>query len=144
MPRISPWIERLEKTLERKLERKLARYKLKIKGKIPVILVALYFYGVFVNSIRLGIAQTFPKPGAPPVESIWVWNPVLSYAALFTPQGLGITLFFVIMTCLFTKKGYKWLSGQKYDSDPRGFDILKDGTYGTGGWMKPMQMEKLL
>ena len=33
-----------------------------------------------------------------------------------------------------TKKGYIWFSGYKYTHDPRGFDILPDGTHGTSGF----------
>ncbi|GHU79657.1 hypothetical protein FACS1894191_2960 [Clostridia bacterium] len=137
MPRISPWIEKWEN----KLSKRMQKYRKKIKGKIPFIFIGLYFYGVFVNSVRLGIASTFPKPGAAPVTSIWVWNPVLSYAALFTPQGLGVTFFIIIMFCLLTKKGYNLLSGYKFERDSRGFDILPDGTHGTSGWMRPKEMD---
>jgi len=107
-------------------------------------MIGLYFYGVLVNSIRLGIAQTFPDPGAPPINSIWEWNPVLSLAAIFTPTGIMVTLFFVLMTCLITKRGYTWFSGYKFERDPRGFDILPDGTHGTSGWMREKQMDLLL
>lgn len=140
MPRISPWIEKWEN----KLAKKLRKHKKKIKGNLPFIIIGLYFYGVFVNSVRLGIASTFPKPGTEPVETIWVWNPVLSFAAIFSPQGIAITLFCVLMVCLITKKGYNLLSGYKFVRDPRGFDILPDGTYGTGGWMSEKQMDAVL
>ncbi len=140
MPRISPLIEKWEN----KLSAKFRKHSNKLKTVWPLILIALYFYGVIINSVKLGIASTFPKQGAPPIESIWVWNPVLSLAAIFTPHGIGITLFLVLMMCLFTKKGYSILSGYRFERDPRGFDILPDGTHGTGGWMKSTQMDVIL
>jgi len=140
MPRISPLIEKWEN----KLSTKFRKHQRKLKNIWPFLLIGLYFYGVFINSIRLGTAKTFADPSAPPIESIWEWNPVLSIAAIFTPTGIGVTLFLVLMTCLITKKGYNWFSGYKFERDPRGFDILPDGTHGTGGWIKEKQMELIL
>ena len=107
-------------------------------------MLGLYFYGMLINSIILGVATTFPKQGAPPVQSIWVWNPFRNLLAIFTPTGLGVTFFCVLMICLITKKGYSWFSGYKFERDPRGFDILPDGTHGTAGWMKCTDMRKIL
>jgi len=140
MPRISPFVEKWEN----RLSSKFGKYKKKLKSIWPFLLIGLYFYGVFINSIRLGTAKTFADPSEPPIGSIWEWNPVLSLAAIFTPTGLGVTFFLVLMTCLITKKGYRWFSGYKFERDPRGFDILPDGTHGTSGWMKEKQMENIL
>jgi len=140
MPRISPFVEKWEN----RLSSKFGKYKKKLKSIWPFLLIGLYFYGVFINSIRLGTAKTFADPSAPPIGSIWEWNPVLSLAAIFTPTGLGVTFFLVLMTCLITKKGYSWFSGYKFERDPRGFDILPDGTHGTSGWMKEKMMDTIL
>lgn len=146
MPRISPWIEKWENRAEAacRLSPKFRKYKKKLKTMWPFLLIGLYFYGVFVNSIRLGTAKTFADPDAPPIDSVWEWNPVLSLAAIFTPTGLGVTFFLVIITCLITKRGYNLFSGYKFDRDPRGFDILPDGTHGASGWMKEKQMDLIL
>ena len=45
--------------------------------------------------------------------------------------GLGVTAVILLLVCLITKKGYSWFSGYKFTRDPRGFDILPDGTHGT-------------
>ena len=136
MPRISPLIEKWEN----KLASKFRKHKKKIQGIWPFLLIGIYFYGVFVNSVRLGIASTFGEHS----DSIWQWNPVLSIAAIFTPTGLGVTFFMVLMTCLITKKGYNWFSGYKFVRDPRGFDILPDATHGSSGWMNEKQMDVVL
>ncbi|MCL1792189.1 MAG: type IV secretory system conjugative DNA transfer family protein [Peptococcaceae bacterium] len=118
---------------------------MKVRGKtgkyIGLGLLILYFYGMFVNSIRRGTLFTFNPTGEDPAESIWEFNPVLNWAGIFTPTGLAVTAIILIFIILFTKKGYHWLSDYRFDKDKRGFDILPDGTHGTSGWMKPDEME---
>jgi type IV secretion system protein VirD4 len=92
---------------------------------------------MIINSIARGIRSTF---GASE-ESIWEFNPVLNWAALFTPAGLAVTAVSVVFAVLFTKKGYHWLSGYRFEKDKRGFDILPDGTHGTSGWMRREELE---
>lgn len=100
---------------------------------------------MLINSVRLGIDSTFHSPGTAEVKSIWVMNPFKNLLAVFTPTGLGVTFFCIIMVCLITKKGYNWLSGYKFERDPRGFDIVAEGTHGTGGWWtKRAEIEKLI
>ena len=96
---------------------------------------------MFVNSIRLGIGSTF---GEMQVDSLFEWNPFKNIAALFTPVGLGVTFFCVLMALLISKKGYYLLSGYKITKDKRGFDIVPDGTHGTSGFMQKKDMEKVL
>ena len=48
------------------------------------------------------------------------------------------------MFCLVTKRGYLWFSGYKYTRDPRGFDILPDGTHGSSGFLTKREMEAFL
>lgn len=98
---------------------------------------------MFINSIDRGIHSTFSAPDAEPVKSIWEFNPILNWAAIFTPTGLAVTAISVIFFLLFAKKGYRWLSGYRFTKDKRGFDILPDGTHGTSGWMKTEEMEKV-
>ncbi len=102
-------------------------------------LVFLYFYGMLINSIARGISSTFGTSE----ESLWEFNPVLNWAALFTPTGLAVSAISVVFIILFSKKGYHWLSGYRFDKDKRGFDILPDGTHGTSGWMKRDELESV-
>lgn len=144
MLRISPTIAKLEERVNRKLDRLKDKGGKKLKRYALLIAVGWYVYGMLINSIILGTASTFPKPGAEPVETIWIWNPIRNLLAIFTPAGIGVTFFCVLMICLITKKGYNWFSGYKFERDRRGFDILPDGTHGTGGWMKRAEMGQIL
>ena len=165
MPRLSKLIERLEDRIEKKcaglpqhlkeiygrwfasLQKRAgsryARHKKKLPFYIPAGLVLWYFYGMFLNSIRLGTAQTFQTSGEE-IESIWVFNPFRNWFALFTPHGLLFTAVIVLLICLITKKGYIWFSGYKFTRDPRGFDILPDGTHGTSGFLTEKEMQAFL
>ena len=165
MPRLSKLIERLEDRIEKKcaglpqhlkeiygrwfasLQKRAgsryARHKKKLPFYIPAGLVLWYFYGMFLNSIRLGAAQTFQTSGEE-IESIWVFNPFRNWFALFTPHGLLFTAVIVLLICLITKKGYIWFSGYKFTRDPRGFDILPDGTHGTSGFLTEKEMQAFL
>lgn len=98
---------------------------------------------MFVNSLRLGIARTFNSTGEE-IGSIWALNPFKNLFAIFTPFGLVTTLVAVLLTCLITKKGYIWFSGYKYIRDPRGFDILPDGTHGSSGFLKESELGAFL
>ena len=141
MLRLSPLIEKLENRFDRKFGRWMARKGKRLKAYIPLFFVGWYFYGMFINSIQLGIASTFHPPDAPEIETIWIANPVRNFLAVFTSTGLAVTFFCVLMICLITKKGYNWFSGYKFKRDPRGFDILPDATHGTSGWMDRKEME---
>ncbi len=100
---------------------------------------------MLINSVRLGTSSTFHAPGTPEVKSIWVLNPIKNLLAVFTPTGLGVTFFCLIMFCLISKKGYHWLSGYRFKRDPRGFDIVADGTHGTSSWWsKRGEIEKVM
>ena len=125
-------------------ERMIGQWKHKHGGKAGRYLlmggVGLYLYAVIVNSIRLGIEQTF---GTQPVDSIFVWNPLKSLGALFTPIGLGVSLFVAVAYLSFTKKGHNWLTRGKLIHDPRGFTALKEGTHGTSGWMEHKDFHKV-
>lgn len=134
MPRLSKLVEKLENRAERKLGKWFSKNKKKLPVYIPLALTLWYAYGLFLNSMRLGIASTFNQSGEA-IESIWVWNPFKNWIAVFTPFGLGATAVIVLLVCLITKKGYTKFSGYKFTRDKRGFDILPDGTHGTSGFM---------
>ena len=147
MYRLSEKLAHLENRISARWGKKLDRFLERRKGKwklyVPLALFCWYFYGMLINSVRLGIESTF---GGDPtsVTTIWVVNPYSNWLAVFTPTGLGVTGFCVLMFCLITKKGYLWFSGYKYIHDQRGFDILPDGTHGTSGFMSRKEQEKVL
>ena len=143
MFRLSTHIAKLEDRWGKKLERHLEKYKGKWKLYLPLGLSAWYFYGMFINSIRLGNRAVFGPPDAP-VTSIWVVNPFWNLLAVFTPTGLMVTLVGALLICLITKKGYIWFSGYKYIHDKRGFDILPDGTHGTSGLMSKKEQQRIV
>lgn len=142
MPRLSKLLEKLEDCAEAKLKSWVGRHKDQFPVTIPLALLVWYFYGMLVNSLRLGIGSTFGEPGA--VKSIWVFNPFKNWFVIFTPFGLATTGFLLLMGCLSSKKGYKWFSGHKYTRDPRGFDILPDGTHGTSGFLTEKELREKL
>ena len=129
MPRLSKLLEKLEDRLESKLGAWYERHKGKMPVYVPTGIILLYFYGMFLNSIRFGIDQTFHDPEGK-IQSIWVFNPLKNIFAILTPTGLATTAVMVLLFCLATKKGYLWFSGYKFKRDPRGFDILPHGTSG--------------
>ena len=51
------------------------RHKKKLPVYIPMTLLAWYFCGMFLNSLRLGTAATFHTTGEE-IESIWVFSPL--------------------------------------------------------------------
>ena len=144
MPRLSKLIEKLEDYLEPKIGPWYERHKKKLPLYIAVGLIIWYFYGMVLNSIRLGTAATFHKAGEEVVESIWVFNPFRNWFVLFTPFGLGATAVIALLVCLFTGTGYKWFSGYKATRDSRGFDILPDGTHGSSGFLTRKEMGEFL
>ncbi|MCL1835853.1 MAG: type IV secretory system conjugative DNA transfer family protein, partial [Oscillospiraceae bacterium] len=143
MAKLSERIAKLEAKAGGKIGRLLSRHKGKIKKYAPLGIVAWYFYGMLINSIRLGIRSTF-GPAGEEIGSVWVANPFRNFIAVFTPQGLVITAAGILLFCLITKKGYIFFSGYKYTKDPRGFDILPDGTHGSSGFMAPKEMKAVL
>ena len=144
MSRLSKKIEEIEIIFEKKSLKKLKKVGEKLKKYWLYLLIGAYFYGMFINSITLGIDKTFPKEGQAEIESIWIFNPISNLEALFTPCGFGVTFVCILMTILITKKGFSWFSGYKFTRDPRGFDILPDGTHGTSGWIDDKSMAQVM
>jgi len=136
-------VEKLEDLVEKKCGPWYERHKTKFPLYIPMGLVAWYFYGMLLNSLKLGRQATFHLPGQE-VPSIWVVNPFKNWFMVFTPFGLGVTAVVVLLVCLITKKGYIWFSGYKYTHDPRGFDILPDATHGSSGFLTKKEMGEFL
>ena len=141
MPRPSALIAKLEDWAADKLGDRVTRILKKIKKYIPFIIVGWYFYGMLINSIRLGIDSVF---GDEAVNEIWVADPFRNLIAIFTPTGLGVIAISVLLFCLITKKGYIWFSGYKFTRDSRGFDILPDATHGSSGFMAQKEMKEII
>ena len=144
MRRPSKLLEELEDKLAQTCGPWVDRNKKKFPVYIPLALTAWYFYGMLLNSLKLGKAVTFCPPGETPPESIWVLNPLKNWFVLLTPFGLGVTAVIVLLICLILKKGYIWFSGYKYTHDPRGFDILPDATHGSSGFLTKKEMAEFL
>ena len=142
MFRLSKLLEKLEDKSEARFKSWFARNKAKLPMRIPAVIVGWYLDGMFLNSLRLGIASTFHS--GEEIKSIWVLNPFKNWGAVFTGFGIVTTLVIVLIICLITKKGYIWFSGYKYTHDPRGFDILPDGTHGTSGFLTEKEMREFL
>ena len=143
MPRLSKLLEKLEDQAIGRFGGWYDRHKEKFTFYIPAGLILWYVYGLFLNSLRLGIEQTFHDPNHE-IVSIWVWNPFRNLLAVFTPFGLVTTLVIVLLTCLIMKKGYSRFSGYKYTHDSRGFDILPDATHGSSGFLTEKEMRAFL
>ena len=143
MFRLSKLLEKLEDKSEARFKSWFARNKAKLPTRVPAVIVGWYFYGMFLNSLRLGIASTFHQTDEE-IKSIWVLNPFKNWGAVFTGFGIVTTLVIILIICLITKKGYIWFSGYKYTHDPRGFDILPDGTHGTSGFLTEKEMREFL
>ena len=142
---MTPLSERIAK-LEQRLNKRLERWKAKHSAdwRLYAVLGGMgwYFYGMIVNSVRLGIRQSFNAEND--IASIWVVNPFRNLIAPFTLTGLGLTAALLVLACLLTRRGFNWLSGYHPVHDKRGFDILPDGTHGTSRFMKPEEMKAVL
>ena len=117
----------------------------KRKKDIPKVIgigfLAAYFYGAVVHSISVGIASTWNSSDEP----LFTWDPFVNLGALFSPAGLGVTVFLIILYCLFNKKGYSLISGYKTKLDKqRKIEILPEGTHGTSGWMEKSRINEVL
>lgn len=142
---MTPLSERIAK-LEQRLNKRLKRWKAKHSAdwRLYAVLGGMgwYFYGMIVNSVRLGIRQSFDVESN--IASIWVVNPFRNLIAPFTLTGLGLTAALLVLACLLTRRGFNWLSGYHPVHDKRGFDILPDGTHGISRFMKPEEMKAVL
>ena len=97
------------KHLEEKAEGVWKKHKSRLPKIIGIALAGLYVYGMVVRSVTVGIQQVWSDS----TEPLFSWNPFDNIGAVFTPQGLMITVFVIILYCLFTKKGYSLISGYK-------------------------------
>lgn len=142
MRRLSDEIAKLENRWLKKAGRWRKRHPGSWKLYALLGIMAWYFYGMFINSVRFGIRQTFDAGSR--IADIWTANPFLNLIAPFTPAGIFVTAAIITAGCLLTRKGFQWLSGYHPVKDKRGFDILPDGTHGSSRFMKLREMEQIL
>ena len=131
MTPLSEYIAKLEERCRKRLERWKAKHNADWRLYAVLGGMGWYFYGMIVNSVRLGIRQSFDVESD--IASIWVVNPFRNLIAPFTLTGLGLTAALLVLACLLTRRGFNWLSGYHPVHDKRGFDILPDGTH--ADWM---------
>lgn len=143
MPRLSKLLEKLEDRIANKWGRWYERNKARVPLYAVLGALGWYFYGMLLNSLKLGRESVFNTSGEE-VESIWVLNPFRNLFVVLTPFGLGVTAVILLLICLITKKGYSWFSGYHFTRDPRGFDILPDGTHGTSGFATKKELAEHL
>jgi type IV secretion system protein VirD4 len=92
-----------EAKLSGKLSARFPKLKTRWKSYIPLVLAVWYFYGMLVNSVRLGIRSTFGD-GEPPAR-VWIASPFKNLLAVFTIEGVVIAAVGFLLVCLITKKG---------------------------------------
>ncbi len=143
MSRHSREIAKAKSRLANKCGSWFSRHKKKLPIYIPAGIGGWYFYGMFLNSLKLGINSTFHTSGQE-IQSIWVLDPFRNWSSVFTSFGLTATAIIFLLVCLITKKGYIWFSGYKFTKDARGFNILPDGTHGTSGFLTEKEMREFL
>lgn len=103
-------------------------------------LIGVYIYGICINSI-INAMHNFTQGTNHSTVSL---NPIKCYAAVFTPQGLGVLFFIFIMYVLLAGKWMYLITGVKITKDERNFNITNEGTHGTSGWMAKKDMPKVL
>ena len=113
MPRLSKLLEKLEDRIANKWGRWYERNKARVPLYAVLGALGWYFYGMLLNSLKLGRESVFNTTGEE-VESIWVLNPFRNLFVVLTPFGLGVTAVILLLICLITKKGYSWFSYRGY------------------------------
>ena len=102
MRRLSERIAKIEDRVLKKAKRWRSRHAGNWKLYVLLWLIGWYFYGMLVNSVRLGIRQSFDMDSG--ITDIWTVNPFLNLIAPLTPTGLAVTAALVTMACLLTRK----------------------------------------
>lgn len=104
------------------------------------VLIGIYLYGMIINSIRNAM-RNFTQGTINGTVSL---NPIKCFAAVFTPQGVGVLFFIFIMYVLIAGKWMHFITGVKITKDERNFFVSNEGTHGTSGWMNKKEREKVL
>ena len=104
------------------------------------LLICLYLYGILIHSI-IGATSNFAQGTSYETVS---FNPIKCYAAVFTPQSLGVAFFILMMYFLITQKWIHLITGVKITKDERSFFVSNEGSHGTSGWMDKKEKEQVL
>ena len=137
MRRLSSLVEKAEN----KISELWQKYKAAAPKIIGIFLIILYAYGLVVRSIMSAYENVWNNENKPLIT----FDPIANISAVFTPTGIGILFFVVVMYCLLTKKGMSFITGYKTVKDKaRGIEILPEGTHGTSGWMNKKEIEEVL
>ena len=104
MPRLSKLLEKIEDLAANRWGSWYERNKARVPLYAVLGGLGWYFYGMLLNSLRLGKESVFHMTGEK-VESIWVLNPFKNFFVVLTPFGLGTTAVIVLLICLLTRKG---------------------------------------
>ena len=89
MRRLSDEIAKLENRWMKKIKRWRSRHLGSWKLYALLGVGVWYFYGMFINSVRFGIRQTFDAGSR--IADVWTANPFLNLIAPFTPTCVGVT-----------------------------------------------------
>lgn len=135
-------MKKLIKLIKTLYNEKVRRFVYKIKEHWVIysvmVLMGLYFYGMVVASF-IGALHNFVLNTD---EKMFTLNPIKCLAAVFTPQGLGIAFFILIMYLLIKQDWLQYITGVKIKKDERNFYTVNEGTHGTSGWMDKKDMKK--
>lgn len=104
------------------------------------VMIAIYLYGLAINSF-IGAMKNFTQGT---LDKTLSFNPIRCFAAVFTPQGLGVLFFILIMYFLIAGKWIYLITGVKITKDERNFFVSNEGTHGTSGWMNKKERDKIL
>ena len=123
---------------------KINRWYIKIKEHFwyyfICVMIAIYLYGLAINSF-IGAMKNFTQGT---LDKTLSFNPIRCFAAVFTPQGLGVLFFILIMYFLIAGKWIYLITGVKITKDERNFFVSNEGTHGTSGWMNKKERDKIL
>ncbi|MCI8404431.1 MAG: type IV secretory system conjugative DNA transfer family protein [Clostridia bacterium] len=103
-----------------------------------ITLIGLYLYGIVVASFRAALYNFMTNTDG----KMFTLNPIKCIGAVFTPQGLGIAFFILIMYLLIKQNWLQYITGVKIQKDERNFYTVNEGTHGTSGWMERKDMKK--
>lgn len=135
-------LNRIIKIIKTLYNEKVRRFVYKIKEHWVIYsamtLMGLYLYGMVVASF-IGALHNFATNTD---EKMFTLNPVKCLAAVFTPQGMGIAFFILIMYLLIKQDWLGYITGVKIKKDERNFYTVNEGTHGTSGWMDRKDMKK--
>ena len=104
------------------------------------VLAFTYLYGIVIRSFRTALSNFLNGTD----ENIFTLNPVKCFAAVFTPQGVGVIFFLFIMYALISGKWLCLITGVKITKDERNFFVSNEGSHGTSGWMTKKERVKIL